>query len=133
MRITANGDDTQRAINHPDYTVRMRLLDFRNNRASFPHVNAAVELAGQSLAGGEKRDAQHLLRGADLAEEAVGALQRVAVPELCVLVAHRHELVAGSVGVEAAGVHVRHVRVGLTQSDSSPPVIENCGGTCERA
>jgi hypothetical protein len=79
------------------------------------------------LAGGKKRHAQNLLRGTDFTEQAVSALQGIPIPELDVLVAHGNKFVAGGIGVEAARVHVRHVSVGLAQSNTSSPVIENCG------
>jgi hypothetical protein len=162
LRIASDCYETKGADEYASDTVGVRAVVLGDDGAAFPHVpvgaiksvpekccdagvgraHAAVELAGQRLTRWQERDAQHLLRGADLgsyqlpigsippssvylAEEAVGALERVAVPELGVLVADRHELVAWGVGVEAARVNVRHVGVGLAQSDPGAPVIQH--------
>ena len=66
----------------PSHTYLTKTVTIFQSGMRQSHAHAAVELPGQSLTRRQKGDAQHLLRGADFAEEAVGALQGLAVPEL---------------------------------------------------
>jgi hypothetical protein len=126
LRVAADCHEAEGAVQYSSDAVRMRFFEFCDDGTTFPHINAAVELPGYSLARWEKRDAQDLLCRAHFAKEAVGSLQSFPVPKFGVLVSHGHELVAGGVGVEAARVHVGHVGVSLAQGDSGTPVIEHC-------
>ncbi len=82
LRVAADCDDTEGGVQHARHAVRMSPVDFGDDCAALPHVDAAVQLTREGLTGGEKGDAKDLLRGADFAKEAVGALQGLAVPEL---------------------------------------------------
>ncbi len=126
LRVAADSNKAERAVQYSDDTVRVCFVEFGDDRAAFPHINAAIELACYGLARGKKRDTQDLLCCAHFAKKAVGSLQCFSVPKFDMFVANGHKFVAGGVGVEAAGVHVGHVSIRLAQSYSSSPIVEDC-------
>jgi hypothetical protein len=125
LRVAADGNEAKWTIKYSSDTVGVRFVDFSDNGAAFPHVNAAIELARHGLTRGEKGDAQDLLRGSHFAEEAVGSFKSISVPKFGVFVANGYKFVARRVRVEAARVHIGHVSIGLAQGNTGSPVIQN--------